>query len=371
MTLRMNAYSKIGHKILVLLSGLKRTKETEVEIESDSGKKVKMKSTYEQHDYKIPKNYQDVRWSKSLIKQTVLYTSLCDSKGEIHFVYEKDIADKIGVSVRTVKHNNKILSDAGIVTWKRLFSDAVMIAFQEYAVNILGLDETENKMKATGYTRLSNEQITQLLQIEDVNVIRFALRNFSLMEKEFHLKKKEEAYVYLTDIRTYLPKYVGYKAAIKGICSKVQHLFSMELISEPKGMELFLKGKRITKELALKTKDAFVYVFKKTENTLAQEVHQQDIAEIRLMNRDLDTFRFVHTPYKRQCVILDEKDEIEPLITTFGKEVVATLHTFIHSLFAKVAKNITLTTEEHNLLSDFVDEPSFTFRKMADDMVRA
>lgn len=311
MTLHINDYPKIGNKVLIVLSGLNRETKTE------EGEWV-----YDKHQYHIADRFLQFKWSKSLIKQLLIYASSCDSKGRIKMLNEQAMAETMNVSLRTVQHNNYLMTEAGIIEWNRLFTDVIYLEFTQYHYDILGLETEGHSDKAdrsTGFTRLTQENILSLMQEEDVNAIRTTLRLFALAESQFNGESQStEVHVYLRDVTNFLPAYVGYKKKIKEILSKVTKYLPLHVIEGKEAVINFLERKPFNKGVLSKAKDALIYVLKKNTRATAKYQLQEDTYSF------MDSFElFIERRTEQNLIAKREfklmRDDATSLIASFGK----------------------------------------------------
>lgn len=364
MDLPFNAYPKIGNKVLVALSGLNRNSKLD-----EGGYK------YDRHYYHISDRFLSVRWSKSLIKQLLLYIASTDSKGVIALISETEMAKAMNVSVRTVRHNNCLLVQAGIIEWERILSDVITVSFVHYLYDILGteeLSENEKEDKSTGFTRLDKETVLTLLSEDDVNVIRTVLRFHALSESQLkhdNNQTRKELHVFFKDLTNFLPRYVGYKAKIKSIIKRVNAFFPLNLIEGKEPVYRFLKKQKLGKAVLTKAKDALVYLLKTDDYTSAKEKHAQDtLMFYRKYRQFLDDVRTEDLLIASAQPLLN-RDEIESLITSFGFNALFNTLKRVYALLTKNRESkCEMSLDEHIELNYFYDNPSRGLRYIAKQM---
>lgn len=358
MGLQLNAYPKIGNKVLIALSGLNRDSKLD-----EGGYQ------YDRHQYHISDRFLAFNWSKSLIKQLIIYVASSNSEGVISVISENDIAEAMGVSVRTIQHNNHQMVKAGILEWDRVFSDVITVSFTHYYYDILGLEtegEGEKEDQSTGFTYLDEKTIYALLKEEDVNILRTALRFFALAETQFNgSSKAAEFHVYYKDLTNFLPKYVGYKAKIKEICSKVQKFIPIKIVEGTNEVMDFLRNQRITKSVVQKAKDTLVYVVKKDEVTPPATKRMNDTYEFLA-----DFFDFKNKAIRYRLPASENihlhRDDASSLITSFGLSKLRSALARLIDLLEKYDLNPSkITSDEYFFLHSFYESPSKGLRYLA------
>jgi len=162
-----------------------------------------------------------VRLSKSQTLQYILYHFLSiDQRGVIRAVSEKELALKLGCTVRTVKNNNIALEKAGLL----YFSHAGKF------INImLTRHMTYSKDNPTAYLPLAFSQFEELCEIEHVNALRTQLRMILVYDNNGATRKynKETApsKISFNDFKIFAPKYTHYKGAVTKILKHVTKTF--------------------------------------------------------------------------------------------------------------------------------------------------
>lgn len=362
MNLPLRAYPKVGNKVLIALGGLNRDSKLD-----EGGYK------YDKHQYHISDRFTDLKWSKSLIKQLLVYVASCNSVGEVAVISESVMAKAMGVSIRTIQHNNCLLKKAGILNWERVFSEVITVSFTHYNYDIIGL-ETEGIEKtedqATGYTYIEDTTIKELLNEQDVNVLRASLRFLALAETHFNdSSQSTEIHLYFKDLTNFLPKYVGYKAKIKDICSKAKRFVPVKLIEGKEKVFNFLKNQRVTKSVVRKAKDTLVFVMQREAHKPASRKRLEDTYRLNVQFR-----KFKDEALKKDYMVPNasiqlNRDDAGSLISTFGfeklKEAVWRLYDMMknHRLFPE---NTDLETDFY--IQTFYQQPSKAIRYVANTL---
>lgn len=282
-TLTIKRHTLIANKLLVLFSGLSRNT------------KVNDTYYYEKHAFGIDSKFLPVpgefKWTSSLIKQVIAYIAKSNSEGFISFLSEEELANTIHCSVRTIRNNNKLLEEKGIIRWDRIFGEYIKVELVDYLLHFLDLrpkntaqakqddsfadvkdylvdvttsldiEESTEYVSKSGYTSVSDEVIYELFKIKDVNVIRLAMRALYSFEKEVNVKESEEALVSYSEIKNILPPYIGYKSAIRQMAKKLSHIFKLELFEGNQCIRTFFEEKKPNKVTEDKIKDGFVLSF--------------------------------------------------------------------------------------------------------------
>lgn len=265
-SLVLKRHTLIANKLLVALSGVSRL--------------TKRDNTYyyEQHAMGIAKNFLNIKWTKSLIKQVLAYMAKCDSQGRVALMSEEELAATIDCSVRTVQNNNKTLEEHDIIQWDRLWGEYIQVSFIGYLENCLDLhkkNQEELPMDATasiesvldkytsksGYTSVSDEVIYELLKVENINMLRIALRALYAYESQVNVKQDTEALLSYTEVKYVLPSYIGYKAAIKNMVNKLQSIFHVSVLEKDDCVKALFEEKQPRKSVLEKIKDGFILSF--------------------------------------------------------------------------------------------------------------
>lgn len=357
MLINLSAYSNISNKLLLVLGGLKQVEKIENETE--------VKYISEKNNLHIDDKFLSISWSESRIKQLLLYTNLCDSTGLITYLSEESLAEKIGCSVRTVKLNNKIFKEAEIITWNRIYSDFISVEFTKYLVDILDLrlDKKNNKTYSSGYTTLSSQDFEKLLALDDVNALRLSLRILRNVEVDINLGNKEEFHLSYKEIKAFLPKYIGYKSAIKKVFSKVGGLFNVQLIDSKEKMSDFFSKNKATLPLVQKAKDVFLYSVKVDKTS--KKLKEQEEAYMYTLEFDLKNHIKDSIHYKQEVFGLDAMEKAS-LITSFGINVVKKAFNIVKEAFDSCYSD---NRTRLPLVQEFNENNSMCLRKISENLI--
>lgn len=185
----------------------------------------KKKKTYinEAHQYRISDILLGHRFSKSQIQQFILYHMLpVDSDGFIQYVNIKQIASYLGYSVRTIKNNNKLFQELGLIAMAHQEKNTFNLFIVDYA-NYHKLREEGG----TGYVKLTKEFMHDLIRVAtNVNELRKSLRLYMQNDKDVGFHNKAESVFTMTDIKRYLPKHLHHPKAVKKILAPISNVFS-------------------------------------------------------------------------------------------------------------------------------------------------
>lgn len=363
MDLPINAYPKIGNKVLVALSGLNKNSKLD-----EGGYK------YDRHYYHISDRFLSLKWSKSLIKQLLLYVSCTNSDGFIYVISEKEMAKAMTVSVRTVRYNNHLLAKAGIIEWERILSHVITVSFPHYLYDILGTESlsqtSEKEDRSTGYTRIKKDTLISLFNEQDVNVIRTTLRFFALSETQLNATDhRSELQVFFKDLTNFLPGYVGYKSKIKAIVEKVQNFFPITIIEGKDSVYNFLRERKISKPMMTKAKDALIYILNKDDYTPDEDLHTQDVWAFNVR------YNLFLSRARREELLIETanvslmKDDVESLITSFGIKPLEKALERVYTLMKKYRNaHQEMTLKEHILLNRFYENRSRGLRYITESI---
>lgn len=159
--------------------------------------------------------------SKSQILQFIFYHFLPIEFGRfICNVSEQDIADKLGCSIRTVRNNNILFQELGLIDFSRSGRN----------INIL-LINYENYFKdgSQGYMQIAYSRFETMMKNDTVNALRQDIRQ-ELLYDSYEIRrimKKEETpcKISFNDYKTFAPAYRHYKAKIEENINKASGVF--------------------------------------------------------------------------------------------------------------------------------------------------
>ncbi|KAA6446977.1 hypothetical protein [Bacillus swezeyi] len=295
MELQFRNHTPIANKWLIVLSGINKL------AKDKQGKKL-----YEQHHFHIPKSWLTVRWTRTLIKQTIAYLSLSDSKGQLGVIPLNKLSSTIGCSIRTVVNNNKVLESLELIKVNSLWGNLVSIELKDYKENFLDLypDKSDRKQhhgaeilseeevphySKTGYTTIKREAIFDLFKINNVNELRMACRALYIYEKEVNVGGNETAHITYQDLKGILPKYFAFKANIKKAFSVLKSLFSIQPLEKEDIAETLLTNQKATPSLIEKLKSPFIIMFSVRDDKDSRHIHKREYIEGGIV---LDSFCF-------------------------------------------------------------------------------
>lgn len=211
---------KVGKRMLRQLSSyvekyVEVEKETEV-IDPISGEIEKRI----EHTYEVKK----VRLSKSQILQVLYYHFLpIDERGVIRAVSEKQIAEDLNITIRTVRNNNILLEEANVISYSRSIGNTINILLENYQSYFL--------QNGSGYLTLTFDRLKELSDIEHVNSLRTELREELIYDnneaKRQYKRDHSPSVISFNDFKTFAPKYTHYQGMVKSIVEKGTSAFKV------------------------------------------------------------------------------------------------------------------------------------------------
>jgi len=224
---KLKRYVPLSRKLLIVLSN-----QTKKKINNRSAKL----------NYRISDNWtEDIRFSKSLIKQILFYAAICDSVGKIEGVLTEDIAKGIGFDVRTVQNNNEYLKEKGIIdTDNTKYYWRVNITLLNYTLDWKGIavegEKNHEKESHGGYIMVTDTLFKELLAMKQINTLRVAI-GFILHEHDTVTlpnsqteRVNKEAILSYEQIKSMLPSYLHYKEGIKKIVEPLKSIFNVSIL---------------------------------------------------------------------------------------------------------------------------------------------
>lgn len=116
--------------------------------------------------------YYSHRLSKLQLKQIILYHFMHpDERGLLSSLSEKEVAVLLGCHVKSVKANNLFFEEIGLIYYSKSDNSKVNIWLKDY--NTYHLSKEEG---GEGYIHMSRELLSNLLSLDDVNVLRFEIK---------------------------------------------------------------------------------------------------------------------------------------------------------------------------------------------------
>ena len=234
----------------------------------------------------ISEGYASVKYSHTLIQQMLLYIALSNSSGIVPIILEEVLASEMECSVRTVKHNNKVLADAGVLEWERLYSGCIQVRFHNFLHSVLDVP-SENEATEMGEGQLlfdglplkfdpikvcatiSAGRVIELVSLKDVNALRVALR-LLVFGKEAILRKQTQVYVSDNDIKQVLPSYLHFPKAINEVVEELKMIFDFHVYNTQEAVLEFVDNEVYDKTLSIIVGSRLVLCLNVQEETSLQ-----------------------------------------------------------------------------------------------------
>lgn len=257
MTIPFKEIGKVGKRLLVQIAGITQNyKEVEVVEEIDfkscpvecafqqfdaekkmsfcinqcpfNRQKKTPKVVYmnERHRYHIKtvNRFEDSRLSKYQLLQLLMYHFLgTDSKGFVSFVSKNQLANQLNCSVRTIKNNNKRLEELGLIVCHNYGTDLFNLKINGYEKYHLKKEEG-----GTGYVQMSQSFVKALIGMDNVNVMRLAIRALLKFDDEVEVRKEAQCEYSYNDIKRFMPTNINHKKIIDELMAKTTHIFDIE-----------------------------------------------------------------------------------------------------------------------------------------------
>lgn len=278
MNLLFSNHTKVANKWLVLLSGFNRNA-----VDKD-GKKI-----YEYKNFNIPKPWRETKWTKIMIKQILAYFSLSNSEGEIGVIDLEELASVLNCSVRSLKNNNKLFEELGLVKIKDLYGDLIHINLIDYLHNFLDLPAEGSNRGSTGYTRIKKEVLFDMFEFKNVNVLRLACRALYLHEKEVNLGGSRSVLLDSRTLKGFLPKYFAYRPVIERSLKQLERLFDVQFYDVKKDKDILLDQHKITSTIIDKLTAPYILSMKlksSKDSRLVAEKEQHNYVDL-VLTREL------------------------------------------------------------------------------------
>lgn len=352
MQLLFKNHTQIANKWLVLLSGLNKNALI------IDGKKV-----YEKHYFNLPKEWTEIRWSKTLIKQVLAYAGLSNSEGNLGIVDLEELAEVLNCSIRSIKNNNKTLQKIGLVEVEDLYGDYVHIKLLNYVKNFLDLyeikhNEEEKYKSGRGYTTIKREALFKLFSIKNVNVLRIACRAFYLNEKEVNLAGNNSVLLTSNVLKGFLPAYFSYKPVIQRAIRPLYTLFDVSFLDVKEDKGQLLKEHKATPFLIEKFKAPYMLSLK-LHKVLNSRLVQMD--ESIVSNPDITGI------YNKTGMNIPDYDSMNELIAEYGKtpvfEALSDIHAFYQERMDLATEKLSSVLNEVKSLK-WNESPIGAFRKI-------
>lgn len=198
----------------------------------------KEKVTYlnENHFYNIKKEdrLEKNRLSKYQMLQLISYHFLgVDSHGRAKYISTKELAEKLNCTVRTIRENNKILEELGLIFVSSCGSDL-------FNVHIIGYEKYHlTKLEGgTGYVQMTKSFIEALFSMENVNAMRLAIRALLRYDREVEVEKGDVCFYSFKDIKSFTPSHINHKKIILELFDESKEVFNIQSHSDGLYIEL-------------------------------------------------------------------------------------------------------------------------------------
>lgn len=215
-------YARVGKSVLRSVTGVQRPyKEVSV---SNSDETV-VSYYNEANRFKI-KTLD--RLSKLQVKQFVLYHFIdIDRFGIVKNISLLEIAEKLKCTVNTIKNNNERLRELEYIDYTSYNDGIYSVRLRDYTKYHLTKREG-----GVGYITMTSDVMNQLIDIDDVNLLRLEIRKLIKYDEvniENHTEETNEGEYSYNDIRLFLPKYKSYKKSIATLLNTKQTIFDTEI----------------------------------------------------------------------------------------------------------------------------------------------
>lgn len=180
----------------------------------------------ERHKYKlqIVDIVEQKRLSKLQLQQFLLYHFLnIDSNGIAKYVSVKEVATLLNCTTRSVRDNNEALRELGLIAFTRINIDLFSVAILGYKKY---RETRENN--GTGYIPMTKEFFHALINFENVNTMRLAIR-LLLKFDDMSFQQEDSSCIYsYDDIKHFMPTNIRYKNIIDKTLEGVESIFEIE-----------------------------------------------------------------------------------------------------------------------------------------------
>ncbi|PFR07570.1 hypothetical protein COK10_19865 [Bacillus anthracis] len=204
------------------------------------------------------------KWNLSLMKQFIIYMSLCKTEGET-LISEEELALTLGYSTRTIKNNADKLTKMGLIEYRKLLSDYVFVSLTNQNLSItLGCESVlPNSPIKMISVQISSKLIGQLLNINNFNTLKIAL--YTIYAYKLHKVKNnsDEFFLSLHDLKSFLKHQT--KSTIRLSLEDLKNIYEIEIVEGASILYRLLTGNKTYDKTKLK--DGFV-VFIKPKNIM-------------------------------------------------------------------------------------------------------
>lgn len=177
----------------------------------------------ERHKYDLyKKTSYDKRLSKYQLLQLITYHYFVDSRGFGSLLSSKELAEYLGCTLRTFKNNNKRLQELGLVYYSECGSDLFSIKIVGYENNHLTAEQG-----GKGYVQMSKSFMEALVSMDNVNVMRLAIRSLLKFDSDVSVKQQDVCHYSYNDISLSMPSNINHKKIIDELMAKTSHIFTI------------------------------------------------------------------------------------------------------------------------------------------------
>lgn len=331
MNLYFSNHIKVANKWLILLSGFNKHA-----IDKNGNKE------YEYKYFNIPAEWREVKWSKTvMIKQILAYLGLTNSKGDLGVVDLEELATLLCCSVRSLRNNNKLLVDLGLIKVEYLYGELVHIQLVDYLPNFLDLhkkstfpNEKEECMTYTGYIRIKKEVLFDMFKMKEVNLLRLVCRALRQHEIEVDLGKNEAVVFDSYTLKGFLPTYFSYRPVIERAVRKIGHLFNVQFFDVKKDKSYLFNNYKMVPSFIKKLKAPYL---------LSMKLHSSKDSHKVMENDMFNSFAIVQARnvYETTNMYPIDQKSLQEMIVEYGDEVVTKAFEDIINYYNGNYRNIT------------------------------
>lgn len=171
---------------------------------------------------------EEKRLPKYAVLQLLFYHFLqVDENGVIQHVSEKMVAHALSCSPRTIRNNNRILEEAGLIFCSRS-GNGINIWIRDYS--------DYHHEGGSGYERMTYPFFEELVKLDMVNSVRYMIRQELKYDndtpKRKYAKKQDDlqySKLSFNDAKVFLPKYTHYAGMIQTFATASTSVFETKL----------------------------------------------------------------------------------------------------------------------------------------------
>lgn len=233
----------------------------------------------ERHKYSIKQStvVEHERLSKYQLLQLVTYHFFVDSRGFASLISTKELAEHLGCTVRTIKNNNKELQRLGLIAFSEYGADLFSVEIKEYEKNHLTKEQG-----GTGYVQMTKSFMEAIVSMDNVNVMRLAIRALLKYDNEVEMEKKDVCLYSYNDIKRFMPSNINHKKIIDELMQKTASIFT--IIASDNYISIQLKEQYNGKVQKKEKENAYTCEIVDYVDEINKELVQGD--EILLTNKD-------------------------------------------------------------------------------------